>query len=145
MATSKYTVQHREHSFTAVVYKRVKREKNAVYLFLNKRTYFRMHVLLILVVVSSVLSSSSPEPDPDAAIVHYPSAPIDYCANGGICVPPVLCSLHYLETLYDPSAACSVAEGTPGLCCPPINKRPCKSSALFIVKSFYPQIRREDS
>lgn len=101
--------------------------------FLNKRTYFRMHVLLILVVVSSVLSSSNPEPDPDAALLHsnYPSAPIDYCANGGICLPPVLCSLHYLETLYDPSSACSVAEGTPGLCCPPITKRPCKYLVPF--------------
>ena len=107
-----------------------------------------MHVLLILVVVSSVLSSSNPEPDPDAAIVQggYPSAPIDYCPNGGLCVPPVLCSLHYLETLYDPSSACSVAEGTPGLCCPPITKRPCKYfSAIIYFGSFYSQIQKGDS
>ena len=88
-----------------------------------------MHVLLILVVVSSVLSSSKPEPDP--LVAHYPSAPIDYCTNGGVCVPPVICSVHYLQALYDPSSACFVAEGTPGLCCPPISKRPCEYARCF--------------
>ena len=94
-----------------------------------------MHVLLILVVVSSVLSSSKPEPDP--LVAHYPAAPIDYCTNGGVCVPPVICSVHYLQALYDPSSACFVAEGTPGLCCPPISKRPCEYARCFNSTNAY--------
>ena len=42
-----------------------------------------------------------------------------YCSNGGVCLPPVLCAPAYLETLYDPSAPCHLAPGTPGTCCPP--------------------------
>ena len=42
-----------------------------------------------------------------------------YCSNGGLCLPPVLCAPAYLETLYDPSAPCHLAPGTPGICCPP--------------------------
>ena len=42
-----------------------------------------------------------------------------YCSNGGLCLPPVLCAPAYLETLYDPSAPCHLAPGTPGTCCPP--------------------------
>ena len=48
-----------------------------------------------------------------------------YCANGGVCLPPVLCAAAYLETLYDPSAPCHLAPGTPGVCCPP-RKSPCE-------------------
>ena len=52
---------------------------------------------------------------------HLPVFPPSehYCSNGGVCLPPVLCAPAYLETLYDPSAPCHLAPGTPGTCCPP--------------------------
>ena len=41
-----------------------------------------------------------------------------YCSSASSCLPPVLCSPHYLSTLLSPSS-CLLAPGTPGLCCPP--------------------------
>ena len=79
---------------------------------------FRM-LLQILLLVGVTLAE--PTPDADAAIhTHgYGAAPAPYCANGGYCVPPVLCAPWYLESLYDPSAPCYLAHGTPGVCCAP--------------------------
>jgi hypothetical protein len=86
-----------------------------------------MHPTLILVFLgSAVLCSSSPEPDP-ALIHHSPppalhyatkATPDGFCSNGGHCLPPVVCAPQYLQSLYDPTAACSLAPGTPGVCCP---------------------------
>ena len=99
-------------------------------MFSKQPLYFRMHQGLFLVLVASVLCSSSPEPDP--AILHYASAPPDtFCSNQGYCVPPVICAASYLESIYDPAAPCSIAPGTPGVCCPPTT-RGCTYSSLNI-------------
>ena len=50
---------------------------------------------------------------------------VSFCASGGNCVPPSSCAPWYLSTLYDPKAACNLAPGTPGVCCP-ARRRTCK-------------------
>ena len=54
-----------------------------------------------------------------------------YCPSGP-CVPPVLCSPHYLATLLLPSSRCLLAPGTPGLCCPP-SRANCKITSSTLT------------
>ena len=62
--------------------------------------------------------SDNPRAFPTQHLGAFPPSE-HYCSNGGVCLPPVFCAPAYLETLYDPSAACHLAPGTPGTCCPP--------------------------
>ena len=73
------------------------------------------------------LSSATPVADPEASVLSHAYDAAPYCSNGGYCLPPVACAPWYLNTLYDPSAACYLAPGTPGVCCPP-RKSSCKYS-----------------
>ena len=78
-----------------------------------------MQKLLLLFLLKLGSSDAEAKPDPIAIKTSdsYETAP--YCSNGGYCVPPVSCAPWYLNTLYDPAAACNLATGTPGVCCPP--------------------------
>ena len=101
-----------------------------------------------LLPLASLLSLGGAEPAAEAALLlgghggHHATAgygyeAAGYCANGGSCVPPVLCAANYLESLYDPAAACYLAHGTPGVCCLP-RKPPCElqhSAFNFLCKS----------
>jgi len=76
-------------------------------------------LLPFLFLPSLVHGEAKPDPEAAAAILaHGYTTEIAYCANGGYCVPPVLCAPYYLESLYDPAAPCYLAHGTPGVCCP---------------------------
>jgi len=78
-------------------------------------------------------ATAEAEADPALHLVSSAYAPVAqpaYCANGGYCVAPVLCAPYYLESLYDPAAACYLAPGTPGVCCPP-KKKPYGSKGLL--------------
>jgi peroxidase len=75
-------------------------------------------------VLFALVGVSQADPTADPAIVAhaghgYAAVPVTYCANGGYCVPPAACAPWYLESLYDPTAACYLAHGTPGVCCAP--------------------------
>jgi len=74
-------------------------------------------MMIFLFAILSICSGS-PEADPKAAVLSHGYDPVPYCANGGYCVPPVACAPWYLTSLYDPAAACYLAPGTPGVCCP---------------------------
>ena len=78
------------------------------------------------------ICSGSPEADPKAAVLSHGYDPVPYCANGGYCVPPVACAPWYLTSLYDPAAACYLAPGTPGVCCP-ATKPTCKYPGVDIT------------
>ena len=73
----------------------------------------------MLAVVALLVVGAGGEPEAAVRSPGFPPDPSHYCSNGGYCVPNVLCSTHYMETLYDPAAACYLAHGTPGVCCPP--------------------------
>ena len=68
------------------------------------------------------------------------SAP--YCANGGVCVPPMYCSVHYGDLIYEASStSCWLAINTPGICCYPtvpnvgkVKKNPSKLQNNFNSK-----------
>ena len=57
-----------------------------------------------------------------------PQAP-GRCYNGGVCAAPVSCAPHYLSSLLDPAALCSLAPGRPGVCCPP-HIQTCECEAI---------------
>jgi len=65
------------------------------------------------------LCGATPKASPEASVLSHSYDPVPYCSNGGYCVPPVACAPWYINTLYDPAAACYLAPGTPGVCCPP--------------------------
>ena len=83
----------------------------------NKR--FELHSspllprMLALLPVSALLTICRADPGP--AVQHHPGS--TYCANGGYCVPNVLCAPDYMRNLYQPGASCYLAHGTPGICC----------------------------
>ena len=96
-----------------------------------------------LLPLASLLSLGGAEPAAEAALLlgghggHHATAgygyeAAGYCANGGSCVPPVLCAANYLESLYDPAAACYLAHGTPGVCCLP-RKHPCEFQSIQLL------------
>ena len=71
----------------------------------------------------------------DPAYSSYSSSP---CVRGGLCLPPVLCSPHYLSSLQDlPASSCLLAPGTPGLCCPG-KKAECKISFCPLTSHLSP-------
>ena len=73
--------------------------------------------MLALLPVSTLLAVGRADPDPviHSSSGHHPAS--IYCANGGYCVPNVLCAPDYMKNLYEPGAACYLAHGTPGICC----------------------------
>ena len=71
-------------------------------------------MLALLLVSALLLAIGRAEPDPGIHASHPASI---YCANGGFCVPNVLCAPDYMRNLYEPGAACYLAHGTPGICC----------------------------
>ena len=73
-------------------------------------------MIFLLALIS--LCSGSPEADAAASVISHGYDAGPYCANGGYCVPPVACAPWYLTSLYDSAAACYLAPGTPGVCCP---------------------------
>jgi len=73
----------------------------------------------------------------DPAYHAVPAEPLHgYCANGGVCVEPVLCSPWYLESLYDPGAACYLGPSTPGVCCAP--KKPAYAKRGLLERAAFP-------
>ena len=75
---------------------------------------------LVTILSLSTLASSTPE----ALLGYYTGASLyadpGYCANGGVCVPPMYCSIHYADLVYNPtSTGCWLAINTPGICCYP--------------------------
>ena len=74
------------------------------------KLHYRMTIYLYLVLS---LCYATPEADPKASFDAVP-----YCSNRGYCVPPVACAPWYLNILHDRDAACYLAPGTPGVCCP---------------------------
>ena len=84
-----------------------------------------MGVMGVMMISVGVVAESDP------AYHAVPAEPVHgYCANGGVCVEPVLCSPWYLESLYDPGAACYLGPSTPGVCCAP-KKPACKYFFYF--------------
>ena len=81
--------------------------------------------MMIFLLAFISLCSGSPEADAAASVLSHGYDAGPYCANGGYCVPPVACAPWYLTSLYDSAAACYLAPGTPGVCCPP-HKPSCK-------------------
>jgi peroxidase len=73
--------------------------------------------MLILILLIGFRSSTS-KADPKAPVPPHRFDAGPYCANGGYCIPPVGCAPWYLSNFYEPSASCSLAPGTPGVCCP---------------------------
>ena len=87
-----------------------------------------MGVMGVMMISVGVVAESDP------AYHAVPAEPVHgYCANGGVCVEPVLCSPWYLESLYDPGAACYLGPSTPGVCCAP-KKPACKYFFLFFLR-----------
>ena len=86
-----------------------------------------MNLLVVGVALAIMMSGVGvvAEPKSDPAYHAVPHGEPAYCANGGACVEPVLCSPWYLESLYDPAAACYLGPSTPGVCCAP-KKPACK-------------------
>ena len=89
-------------------------------------------MIFLLFLLSSC--SGSPEADPKASILSHGYDAVPYCANGGYCVAPVACAPWYLATLYDSSASCYLAPGTPGVCCP-VAKPACKYRDTLLILS----------
>ena len=86
---------------------------------------FRMQIFFLLFLLKLGSSDAEAEPEPKALTTLNSYEPVPYCANGGYCVPPVACAPWYLTSLYDSAAACYLAPGTPGVCCP-AHKPSCK-------------------
>ena len=82
------------------------------------KLFFRMMIFLLAFIS---LCSGSAEADAAASVLSHGYDAGPYCANGGYCVPPVACAPWYLTSLYDSAAACYLAPGTPGVCCPAHN------------------------
>ena len=85
-------------------------------------------MLLALLPVSALLTICRADPGP--AVQHHPGS--IYCANGGYCVPNVLCAPDYMRNLYQPGAACYLAHGTPGICC--LERKSSCEIKTFLVK-----------
>ena len=89
-----------------------------------------MGVMGVVMISVGVVAESDP------AYHAVPAEPVHgYCANGGVCVEPVLCSPWYLESLYDPGAACYLGPSTPGVCCAP--KKPACKYFFFIFPKIF--------
>jgi len=58
-----------------------------------------------------------------------------YCPNSGYCAPPIACAPAYLSSLAKSTAACNLAPGTPGVCCPPKQSSFKKKRALLQQQS----------
>ena len=75
-------------------------------------------------ILASLLLPVTGDPDARAEpLIGYYGAAVysaPYCANGGVCVPPMYCSVHYGDLVYEAtSTSCWLAINTHGICCYP--------------------------